>query len=419
MASGKRFQLRSVKFEDIGKLRIQSNGFSGVWETGTSITIRRTSELRVESNAFGHESQTLGPILAIRHIRMLQLESRGLAAPLFILTLDEVAMNTCVEESFGEKINGIALNNVTIGEAETGCFNVLGSLSTFSIDSSKINTVHPKAFSFSTRELSIKNSNFGSIHERGFDIQTMKVTISDSLIGTLSAKGLSATANGSIRLNIRVNFLRENGLAGLRIQQNLDGYTQPLVIRFLDFLKSEKGSLAFAECAQVRMTRLTPVMPSPRVCPTERWARWLTGAPPSGPLTPAQLAVFRQLLMRHLCPDRTQEWFPTSRQSPHCEGQTTTASDRLGDEGEYDYEAEENGGDTIPHDDDWKDNKANIPHGQGTANDLVDSGRQKDVDVEDGTSAPHLSSTGCRRSPCLSLAAVLAVMPVLVPLLVR
>ena len=213
MAFAQPSRIRSVKFEDVRVLRIKSNAFSGVWETRTSITVSRISELHVESNAFGHRSTTLGPSLAVRRVGMLHLATEGFTAPLYYLNLDDVVMNTCLGGSFSGKINSIEMNNVTIDEAQARCFGNLGFLSSLSLQSIKINTVQPQAISCNTRELIIKNSNFTTVHEKGFDIRTGNMKISQSRIRILSPKGLSVTAKDSLRLeNVRVDSLRKNGL---------------------------------------------------------------------------------------------------------------------------------------------------------------------------------------------------------------
>ncbi|XP_043192913.1 uncharacterized protein LOC122365613 [Amphibalanus amphitrite] len=339
MALSANSEMRSVKFEGIGTLRIESNAFSGVWQARASIRIGRVSRLHMKPNALAYMTAEVGPSLDIWQVDMLDLSSGGVMSPLYYLKLNGVTMITCNKKSFHGKIDTVTLNNVTIIEVMPGCFSDLPRLI---IQSSNISTVETQGFVGRILELKIKDTTFEQIKPMGVNVTTTTMQIGKSRIEKLFGNGISAKAKLELKLeDLQIDNLTKDALVGLNLWRGSPHQTMELT--GLVVPHAEDGSLAFADCAEIRVSSLHLTPPYPRVCPTEKWVRQLTGAEPSGELSTAQYQIFQELWGEHLCDEDRRTSLPKQRSG--CETETRASDEDFieYDDKWYDYVYAESG----------------------------------------------------------------------------
>ena len=322
MTSQNQHRLRSVRFENVKSVQVESKAFAGTWQAQTTILMHHIEELRVQSRAFLYQTDVAGPTVSLQHVNMLNIEPYGFSAPVFLVSLANVGMDACHEGSFGGNTFITEWTNVTANKIETNCFYGVNDTASLNLISFKANQIDTGAFSGNVGELIIERSFFGTIREKGFNMSVSSMEVTKSSFVDLHTTALHVLARKSLWLNlIRIDRLRKNALIGLSAGQDADGSVPMLRIRKLEIIEGEEGSLTFSECATVQLIDVDLVAPWPRICPTEKWTRTMSGGGPEGQLTQSQSQLYQQLKRRHLCPSQDrQAGLPVTVDTPRCQG---------------------------------------------------------------------------------------------------
>ncbi|XP_043194996.1 uncharacterized protein LOC122366612 [Amphibalanus amphitrite] len=303
--------LTLFRMEDIESVQIDSQAVSGFWGEGVNVELVRIAKLHVKNDAFRLDSETLGPRLMLQDINKLALGSRAFSGPVAEMSLNNVLMEVCPGQSFGGEVSNTIFNNVNITDAKPECFTGADTMKAFSIQSSRIEVLHPGAFSGKLQKLSISSSEILTLHEKGVNLTVGELKVTDLFVQILNPSGFSVMANDSIHLEkVRIERLGKNALNSMLIKPTPSGFLPPVNIHQMDITEAEPGSLTFSECADVAVTDLRVRSMSTGLCPTENLTRALCAGPDSGPLSPTQEAVFWQLYEQSLCDQDAHLPFP-------------------------------------------------------------------------------------------------------------
>ncbi|XP_037093891.1 uncharacterized protein LOC119113753 [Pollicipes pollicipes] len=289
-------------------LHILQSSLTGGWHQDAEISIQNIKVLEMESKAFDFATST-GPRLKVRNVERLVASSDAFQTRISEMSVVNVDMPECRKRTFRGSICHLEVRNLRIGAAKEGCVNGSMGWSHLALHSCDIQRVHPSAFFGTIQDVVINGTTVKTITRTGFHLNVTNLHIHNSTIRDLRFMGLAVEARGSIHLSdSSILLAHRKSLAGLRVRRRPDGHGQLLNIHKLSIHEARNGSLTFGRDVHVRVGDL--VVDNAGACPTEDRVRKLTGAPPTGRLSQAELQVLLQL--RRRCPADSHGWPPTS-----------------------------------------------------------------------------------------------------------
>ena len=292
-----------LKIENAKVVVFANSALAGFWTDAATIKLQIIQSLYIQQNSFSFSSKGYGPSLIMERVDGLHLAPYALRAPIRSLEMSSVYMSKCLNGSFDGTIFNMKMNHVKIDFVRKGCIETSG-MSKLSIDSSTIETVRSQGFSGKIRGVKIQDTAVAKIEQNGFSLQVATLRIENCQFDDLMTSGLSATANESINLEaVNVTTLRKHALIGLQVLNNNVGHRYALNIHNFNIAHAEQESLAFSEQTKLRLVgNLNVPVPDPRICPTERWVRWLVGKPGRQQLSDAYGKVLGKVKSSSPCP---------------------------------------------------------------------------------------------------------------------